>query len=507
MTTKIKLNQVYPIPASASDSELTGTPTAPTPSTSDDSNKIATTEYVKDNLDNYLPLSGGSMSGRLTFNLNSSFNAPLHFNNVTYSGSQTYNQCAITAYAGQETDTVGQVVFTNWNTGKRTTYIRAHDSTGYSEITVSRNNGVNSATAPTPATTDNSTQIATTAYVKDCVPKSIGSVGTPVYSNANGVITACTVTNNVAVGTLGWNGATDNGLNLINANTLAYWNGTYSGTTSNLAYCNKGAFGDMATKTASNYVATSGNQTIAGNKTFSGTSTFSGQVILTKNTDGAGTAANAVPLIVGGAQTAKHLELDSDELMAKSNGTTASALYINNDGGAVYIGNSGKGVCVNSSNSIYPRTTKAISCGHSSYLWTTVYAQTTTISTSDERQKQQIQDIPDEVLDAWEEVEFKQYKLNDSVTEKGDEKARLHIGLIAQEIKATFEKHGLDPTKYGLFCHDEWDVHEDPEDETSPIIRHEDSYALRYEEALCLEAACERRFRKRVMAILNKQSN
>lgn len=266
-------------------------------------------------------------------------------------------------------------------------------------------------------------------------------------------------------------------------------------------------------KSFANYVALTGAQTISGNKTFSGantfsgTNTFSGQVILTKNTDGAGTAANAVPLIVGGAQTAKHLELDSDELMAKSNGTTASALYINNDGGIVYIGNAGKGVAVNSSSAFYPRTTKATTLGGSSNLWSTIYASSATINTSDERQKQQIDDIPDEVLDAWEEVNFKQFKFNDAVTKKGDEKARLHIGLIAQEIKAAFEKHGLDPTKYGLFCHDEWDVHEDPEDETSPIIRHEDSYALRYEEALCLEAACDRRFRKRVMEILNKQSN
>ena len=36
---------------------------APTPATSDNSTKIATTAYVKDNLDNYLPLSGGTMTG------------------------------------------------------------------------------------------------------------------------------------------------------------------------------------------------------------------------------------------------------------------------------------------------------------------------------------------------------------------------------------------------------------------------------------------------------------
>ena len=48
--------------------------------------------------------------------------------------------------------------------------------------------------APTPTQTDDSTKIATTAYVKDCVPKSIGSATQPVYTNANGVITKCTYT-------------------------------------------------------------------------------------------------------------------------------------------------------------------------------------------------------------------------------------------------------------------------------------------------------------------------
>ena len=75
MPTKLKLSQVNPTPASASNSTLTGTPTAPTPSTNDDSTKIATTAYVKDNLDNYsttstiqstyLPISGGAITGPL----------------------------------------------------------------------------------------------------------------------------------------------------------------------------------------------------------------------------------------------------------------------------------------------------------------------------------------------------------------------------------------------------------------------------------------------------------
>ena len=38
---------------------------APTPSTSDNSTKIATTAYVKSNLSDYLPLSGGTMTGAI----------------------------------------------------------------------------------------------------------------------------------------------------------------------------------------------------------------------------------------------------------------------------------------------------------------------------------------------------------------------------------------------------------------------------------------------------------
>ena len=69
METKLKLEQVTPTPASASSANLTGTPTAPTPSTDDNSTKIATTAYVKSNLDNYVDLnSTQTITGNKTFN-------------------------------------------------------------------------------------------------------------------------------------------------------------------------------------------------------------------------------------------------------------------------------------------------------------------------------------------------------------------------------------------------------------------------------------------------------
>lgn len=44
---------------------FTGTVSVPTPSTSDNSTKVASTAYVQSNLANYLPLSGGTMTGNL----------------------------------------------------------------------------------------------------------------------------------------------------------------------------------------------------------------------------------------------------------------------------------------------------------------------------------------------------------------------------------------------------------------------------------------------------------
>ncbi len=51
-----------------------------------------------------------------------------------------------------------------------------------------------------------------------------------------------------AVGTSGWTNASIDGNIIPDMSFIAYWNGAYSGTSSNLTYCNKGAFGSFAIK-------------------------------------------------------------------------------------------------------------------------------------------------------------------------------------------------------------------------------------------------------------------
>ena len=61
-----------------------------------------------------------------------------------------------------------------------------------------------------------------------------------------------------AVQALGWSDASTGALQLITSNAIAYWNGAFKGTTSNLAYCNRGAFGTIVTKNTGDYLPISG---------------------------------------------------------------------------------------------------------------------------------------------------------------------------------------------------------------------------------------------------------
>lgn len=69
--------------------------------------------------------------------------------------------------------------------------------------------------------------------------------------------------------------------------------------------------------------------------------TVSGTLILSRQTDLSGTANNKPALIVGGADTQPHIEIDANEIHAKANGTSVSPLYLNWDGGRVFTGPGG----------------------------------------------------------------------------------------------------------------------------------------------------------------------
>lgn len=212
MTTKLKLNQVYPIPASASNSELTGTPTAPTPSTSDDSNKIATTEYVKNNLSNYLPLSGGELTGNFygkpyvdpdDENIMFICKDPLIAKGTIPETSHWFTLGMATDNTGSPTNAhkFGQVETSVLTSGVTETSLSAFKNESGSTISASISVGYDSSgnaftKAPTPATTDNSTKIATTAYVKSNLNNYLPLTGGTISGTLTIGTSGCTLSYN-----------------------------------------------------------------------------------------------------------------------------------------------------------------------------------------------------------------------------------------------------------------------------------------------------------------------
>ena len=194
------------------------------------------------------------------------------------------------------------------------------------------------------------------------------------------------------------------------------------------------------------------------------------------------------------------------EVMLWTDGSVWNRLYVfenkASDGGSVYVES---GFDTASSSTMFrPSTNGTTSLGSGGRRWGQIYSSNSTISTSDERTKSNITSIPDAVLDAWGDVNWSQFQFNNSIEKKGADKARLHNGLIAQRIDAVFKVHGLDVSKYGLFCYDEWDAtpaeHDEDGNIRNPAKEAGNLYSIRYEEALAMEAAYQRRCADRAEA-------
>ena len=131
--------------------------------------------------------------------------------------------------------------------------------------------------------------------------------------------------------------------------------------------------------------------------------------------------------------------------------------------------------------------------GSAALRWSVVYAGTGTINTSDARTKQQIRDLSDVERAVAKKCKglLKAFKFNDAVAEKG-EKARIHFGVIAQDVKAAFESEGLTAECYAILCYDDWeDQFEDVRDENvnstgekKLIVPAGNRYGIRYEQLL-----------------------
>lgn len=129
----------------------------------------------------------------------------------------------------------------------------------------------------------------------------------------------------------------------------------------------------------------------------------------------------------------------------------------------------------------YVRTTTDNVCnlGASAYRWATVYAGTGSINTSDEREKQDIKNLSEAEKQVAIAIKglIKSFKFKDAVAKKGD-KARIHVGVMAQQVAEAFKIVGLNPDDYALFCYDEW------QDNEETGLKAGNRYGIRYDELL-----------------------
>lgn len=155
--------------------------------------------------------------------------------------------------------------------------------------------------------------------------------------------------------------------------------------------------------------------------------------------------------------------------------------------------------------SFRPGTDNTHSLGKSSARWSVVYAGTGAINTSDADEKTTPLSISDAVLDAWGDVQIITFKWLESIRLKGEDEARWHFGVIAQQVRDAFLSRGIDGTKYGLLCYDEWgSKYEKDEDGNEVLIQEAGSrWGIRPDQCLFLEAAYQRRRCDRIEARLS----
>ena len=225
-----------------------------------------------------------------------------------------------------------------------------------------------------------------------------------------------------------------------------------------------------------------------------------------------------------GANDVQGVTVTTQQKTAFSSGNARFSWVVavsNDDGGITDVGLNVNGIA-----QFTPASSdNSIALGSAANRWSQVYSGNGTINTSDGRDKTPPLPIDDAVLDAWKDVEFIAFQWLSSIQQKGEDSARWHFGVIAQQVRDAFVAHGLDGTHYGLLCYDEWG------DEFEPVMAYrtnketgqEEEYdtgefklvkeagnrwGIRSDQCLFLEAAYQRRrvsrIEKRLLALESK---
>ena len=155
--------------------------------------------------------------------------------------------------------------------------------------------------------------------------------------------------------------------------------------------------------------------------------------------------------------------------------------------GQLGVGVTGTGLEFNDSNdAIIPFSPNAnntrdnaLDLGMSSVRFDDIYATNGTIQTSDVNEKQDIEALSDaetRVAVAAKAL-LRKFRWKSAVRTKSHD-ARIHFGIIAQDLQAAFEAEGLDAGEYGMFINTTWTDEETGEERSRMGVRYSELLAF-----------------------------
>lgn len=115
-------------------------------------------------------------------------------------------------------------------------------------------------------------------------------------------------------------------------------------------------------------------------------------------------------------------------------------------------------------NSFQPMFNNVTQCGAAGAVWAGGATQVAFTVTSDARMKQHIKSLTQSELAVAVKLKclLRSFKLNSQVEEFGD-KAKIHVGVIAQDVIAAFKDEGLNALDYEIVSYSEWNKSENVE--------------------------------------------
>jgi hypothetical protein len=125
---------------------------------------------------------------------------------------------------------------------------------------------------------------------------------------------------------------------------------------------------------------------------------------------------------------------------------------------------------INSVGDILPGANGTQDLGAAGLRFDTLFATNGTINTSDVNEKQDIELLNDAEIRVAQSCKalLKKFRWRDMVEEKGED-ARIHFGIIAQDLEQAFANEGLDAGRYGMFTSNTWVIDEETGEERTRL--------------------------------------